>query len=142
MVGIDGRKMSKSYGNAIELGEGAETTTKKVMGAVTDPARKLPQGPGQPRGLRHLLPAQDLQRPRRPWPGWTQNCRTAGIGCVDCKKKLLERLGARPGAAARAARDAARAARATSTTWSSSAPRKARAEAERTMEQVRAAMKL
>ena len=84
--------MSKSYGNTIDLGESAESTTKKIMGAVTDPARKRRQDPGQPGGVRHLLPAQGLQR-RRDTVAWVdQNCRTAGIGCVDCKKKLLERL--------------------------------------------------
>src|SRR3990170_3978128 len=48
ILGTDGRKMSKSYGNTIELGESAEATTKKIMPAVTDPARKRRQDPGNP----------------------------------------------------------------------------------------------
>jgi tryptophanyl-tRNA synthetase len=91
ILGTDGRKMSKSYGNTIDLGESAESTTKKIMGMVTDPARKRRQDPGNPEvcGIYHLhrvYSAADTI----PWV--EQNCRTAGIGCVDCKKKLLERL--------------------------------------------------
>ena len=56
------------------------------------PGAEAAPGSGQPRRLRDLLPAQD----RRATPetiAWVDgNCRTAGIGCVDCKKKLLERL--------------------------------------------------
>src|SRR5919198_775779 len=91
VVGTDGRKMSKSYGNAIELGESAESTTRKIMGAVTDPARKRRQDPGNPEvcGIYYLhkiySEAETVQ--------WVDtNCRTAGIGCVDCKRKLLEKL--------------------------------------------------
>jgi tryptophanyl-tRNA synthetase len=91
VVGTDGRKMSKSYGNAIELGEGAESTTRKIMGMVTDPARKRRQDPGNPDvcGIYYLhkiySDADTVQ--------WVDvNCRSAGIGCVDCKRKLLERL--------------------------------------------------
>jgi tryptophanyl-tRNA synthetase len=91
VVGTDGRKMSKSYGNTIELGESAESTTKKIMGAVTDPARKRRQDPGNPDvcGIYYLhkiySDAETVQ--------WVDvNCRSAGIGCVDCKRKLLEKL--------------------------------------------------
>jgi tryptophanyl-tRNA synthetase len=91
VVGTDGRKMSKSYGNSIELGEPAESTRKKIMGAVTDPARKRRQDPGNPEvcGIfdLHKVYSDDAT------VAWVdQNCRSAGIGCVDCKKKLLERL--------------------------------------------------
>jgi tryptophanyl-tRNA synthetase len=92
VVGTDGRKMSKSYGNAVEVGEPVESTTKKIMGAVTDPARKRRQDPGNPEvcGIFYLhriySDAETI--------AWVDtNCRTAGIGCVDCKRKLLERLG-------------------------------------------------
>jgi len=91
VVGTDGRKMSKSYGNAIELGEPAESTRKKVMGAVTDPQRKKRQDPGNPEvcGIFYLHRIySDAET-----VAWVDtNCRTAGIGCVDCKKKLLEKL--------------------------------------------------
>jgi tryptophanyl-tRNA synthetase len=91
VAGTDGRKMSKSYGNAIDLGESAASTSKKIMGMVTDPARKRRQDPGNPEvcGIFYLhkiySDAETVQ--------WVDsNCRTAGIGCVDCKKKLLEKL--------------------------------------------------
>jgi tryptophanyl-tRNA synthetase len=92
VLGTDGRKMSKSYGNAIELGESAESTTKKIMGMVTDPARKRRQDPGNPDvcGIYYLHKVYSTPDT----VAWVdQNCRTAGIGCVDCKKKLLEKLG-------------------------------------------------
>ena len=91
VVGTDGRKMSKSYGNAIELGESAESTTKKIMGMVTDPARKRRQDPGNPEvcGIFYLHKIYSDPETVQ----WVdRNCRTAGIGCVDCKRKLLEKL--------------------------------------------------
>lgn len=140
VVGTDGRKMSKSYGNAIDLGEAAESTRKKIMGAVTDPQRKRRQDPGNPDvcGIFYLHKIySDAET-----CGWVDtNCRTAGIGCVDCKKKLLERL--EPEQARMQERREALLAR----------PRdlddlvqlgnqRARARAQATMAQVRAAMKL
>jgi tryptophanyl-tRNA synthetase len=91
VLGTDGRKMSKSYGNAIDLGESAESTTKKIMGMVTDPARKLRKDPGNPEvcGIYYLHKVYSTPDTVE----WVDtNCRTAGIGCVDCKKKLLEKL--------------------------------------------------
>ncbi len=140
VVGTDGRKMSKSYGNAIELGEPAESTTKKIMGAVTDPARKRRQDPGNPEvcGIFYL---HRIYSDAATCAWVDENCRTAGIGCVDCKKRLLERLvphqeGLREKREALLARpdyvyDVVR-----------DGNRRARAEAARTMEQVRDAMKL
>ncbi|HSB21414.1 MAG TPA: tryptophan--tRNA ligase [Anaeromyxobacteraceae bacterium] len=91
VVGTDGRKMSKSYGNSIELGEGAESTARKIMGAVTDPARKRRQDPGNPDvcGIFYL---HKIYSPPEVVAWVDRECRTAGIGCVDCKKKLLESL--------------------------------------------------
>ena len=91
IVGTDGRKMSKSYGNSIDLGESAESTTRKIMGAVTDPARKLRKDPGNPDvcGIFYLHKVHSTPETI----SWVDtNCRTAGIGCVDCKKRLLESL--------------------------------------------------
>jgi tryptophanyl-tRNA synthetase len=91
ILGTDGRKMSKSYGNTIDLGEPAESTTKKIMGAVTDPARKRRQDPGNPElcGIGHLHKVYS-DAATNAWVD--QGCRTAGIGCVECKRKLLETL--------------------------------------------------
>jgi tryptophanyl-tRNA synthetase len=91
ILGTDGRKMSKSYGNTIDLGESAESTRKKIMAAMTDPARKRRQDPGNPDVCGIFYLHKVTSDPDT--VAWVDaNCRTAGIGCVDCKKKLLERL--------------------------------------------------
>ncbi|MBI2216384.1 MAG: tryptophan--tRNA ligase [Candidatus Rokubacteria bacterium] len=89
--GTDGRKMSKSYGNTIELADTAETITKKVRPMMTDPARKRRTDPGNP----DVCPVFDLHRiftpdADREWAA--AGCRTAGIGCLDCKDVLLKHL--------------------------------------------------
>jgi tryptophanyl-tRNA synthetase len=140
VVGTDGRKMSKSYGNAIELGESIESTTKKIMGAVTDPARKRRQDPGNPEvcGIYYLH--RIYSSPET--VAWVdQNCRTAGIGCVDCKKKLLERL-APDQERLRERREALLARPKDVEDLVQLGTRKAREVAQRTMSEVRAAMKL
>jgi tryptophanyl-tRNA synthetase len=91
ILGLDGRKMSKSYGNAVELGEDPEQARKRIMVAVTDPARKRRHDPGHP----EICPIYHLHRAYSP-PERVElvdrECRSAGIGCVDCKKMLLENL--------------------------------------------------
>jgi tryptophanyl-tRNA synthetase len=89
--GTDGRKMSKSYGNAIYLSDSAQTLRDKVRPMVTDPARKRRSDPGNP----DVCPVFDLHRiftppADREWAA--EGCRTAGIGCLDCKGKLLEHM--------------------------------------------------
>jgi tryptophanyl-tRNA synthetase len=140
ILGTDGRKMSKSYGNAIDLGESAEATTKKVMPMVTDPARKRRTDPGEPDvcpvGFLHKVTssAQTME--------WVyQGCRTAAIGCVDCKKKLLETLNPQQ-EAMRERREALLARPSEVDELVQLGIQKARAVAARTMEEVRAAMKL
>jgi tryptophanyl-tRNA synthetase len=89
--GTDGRKMSKSYGNAIYLSDSAETVREKIRPMVTDPARKRRSDPGNP----DICPVFDLHRIFTPPAGreWAAHgCRTAGIGCLDCKAKLLEHM--------------------------------------------------
>jgi tryptophanyl-tRNA synthetase len=140
IVGTDGRKMSKSYGNTIDLGESAESTSKKVMAAVTDPARKRRQDPGNPEvcGIFYLHKVySDADT-----IGWVDgNCRTAGIGCVDCKKKLLEKLLPEQ-ERMRARREALLARPKDVDDLVQLGTKKARAAADRTMAEVRAAMKL
>jgi tryptophanyl-tRNA synthetase len=140
IVGTDGRKMSKSYGNAIDLGESVDSTTKKIMAAVTDPARKRRQDPGNPEvcGIFYLHKVYSEPQTVQ----WVdQNCRTAGIGCVDCKRKLLEKL-APAQERLRARREALLARPKDLDDLVQLGIGKARAVAQRTMEEVRAAMKL
>ena len=140
VVGTDGRKMSKSYGNAIELGESAESTTRKIMGMVTDPARKRRQDPGNPEvcGIFYLHKVYSDATTVE----WVDvNCRTAGIGCVDCKRKLLEKLGPDQ-ERLRARREAILARPRDLDDLVRLGTRKARDAAEKTMSEVRAAMKL
>src|SRR6266852_44457 len=91
ILGLDGRKMSKSYGNAVELGEDPEIARKRIMVAVTDPARKRRHDPGHP----EICPIYHLHRsysPQETVELVDRECRSAGIGCVDCKKMLLLNL--------------------------------------------------
>jgi tryptophanyl-tRNA synthetase len=89
--GTDGRKMSKSYGNAIYLSDTAEEIAAKVRPMVTDPARKRRRDPGNP----DVCPVFDLHRiftPDGPREEAAVGCRTAGIGCLDCKAILLDHM--------------------------------------------------
>jgi len=89
--GTDGRKMSKSYGNAIYLSDSAEDVVKKVKPMTTDPARKRRSDPGNP----EVCPVFDLHEiftPAADRERCATGCRTAGIGCLDCKGVLLEHL--------------------------------------------------
>jgi tryptophanyl-tRNA synthetase len=91
--GTDGRKMSKSYGNAIYLSETEDETAKKVMGMVTDPARKLKTDPGDP----DICPLQQIHKLVGEAAGvaeWDRCCRVAECGCVAHKRKLVEDLNA------------------------------------------------
>jgi len=90
VLGLDGEKMSKQTGNLIELAITAEETTKKIMSAITDPSRKFRSDPGNPEvcnvyRLHGYFNAAETE-------GIGQACRTAKIGCVDCKKLLAERM--------------------------------------------------
>jgi tryptophanyl-tRNA synthetase len=140
ILGTDGRKMSKSYGNTIDLGEPAEATRKKIMGMVTDPARKLRKDPGNPDvcGIFYLHKVtSDAET-----VSWVdQNCRNAGIGCVDCKKKLLEKLLPQQDEM-RARREALLQKPKDVDDLVQLGTRKAREVAARTMDEVRTAMKL
>jgi tryptophanyl-tRNA synthetase len=89
--GTDGRKMSKSYGNDIELADSPETIRGKVRPMVTDPARKRRTDPGNP----DICPVFDLHKiftPAAERETVATNCRTAGWGCLDCKDVLLKHM--------------------------------------------------
>jgi tryptophanyl-tRNA synthetase len=89
--GTDGRKMSKSYGNAVLLKDPPEVVREKIRPMVTDPARKRRTDPGTP----EICPVFDLHKafsPKESQQWAAQGCRTAGIGCLDCKGRLLEHL--------------------------------------------------
>lgn len=89
--GLDGRKMSKSYNNGLGLTEDEKSLSKKIKGMPTDPQRIRREDKGDPNRCNvftyHKLfsTAQDLS-----WV--TEGCTTAGIGCGDCKGRLLENV--------------------------------------------------
>ena len=91
MPGLDGQKMSKSYGNTINLREDAESVTRKVRTMQTDPARVRRTDPGEPERcpvwqLHAIYSGEDTL-------AWVQQgCRSAGIGCLECKQPVLEAI--------------------------------------------------
>jgi tryptophanyl-tRNA synthetase len=89
--GLDGRKMSKSYGNAITLSESDVDIRAKTKVMVTDPARKRRTDPGNP----DVCPVYDWHKlfSSPPTLEWAANgCRTAGIGCIECKSAMADNL--------------------------------------------------
>jgi tryptophanyl-tRNA synthetase len=89
--GLDGRKMSKSYGNAITLSESDDDIRKKTKVMVTDPARKRRTDPGNP----DVCPVYDWHKlfsPQETLDWAAHGCRTAGIGCIECKSKMADHL--------------------------------------------------
>jgi len=85
--GTDGRRMSKSLGNTVEISASPEEIRQKLMPAFTDPARKRRSDPGNPEicaiytYYQKFLPAETEQT--------AEECRSAARGCVDCKKRLI-----------------------------------------------------
>jgi tryptophanyl-tRNA synthetase len=89
--GTDGRKMSKSYGNAILLSESDDSIRARTKVMVTDPARKRRTDPGNP----DICPVYDWHKlfsPQDTLDWAAQGCRTAGIGCIECKAAMAENL--------------------------------------------------
>jgi tryptophanyl-tRNA synthetase len=87
LPGTDGRKMSKSYGNTIDLTDVPEAVEKKIARMQTDPARVRRSDKGEPTrcpvwSLHRVFSDMDTQN------GVAESCRSAAIGCVDCKKRL------------------------------------------------------
>ena len=89
--GLDGTKMSKSYGNAIFMREEPADVTKKVRTMQTDPARVRRSDPGNP----EMCPVWGLHgiysdEPTKQWV--VHGCTTAGIGCLDCKQPVIDAI--------------------------------------------------
>ncbi|MDO9273395.1 MAG: tryptophan--tRNA ligase [Rugosibacter sp.] len=89
MPGLDGQKMSKSYGNTIALREDAESITKKIRTMQTDPQRVRRTDPGDPDKcpvwqLHQIYSDNEVKQ-------WVQTgCRSAGIGCIECKQPVID----------------------------------------------------
>ena len=96
LPGLDGAKMSKSYGNAIALREDAESVKKKIRTMPTDPARVKLTDPGDPDKCPvwqfHLVYTDDKTRE---WAA--KGCRSAGIGCLECKQPVIDAVLAEQG---------------------------------------------
>lgn len=90
--GVDGRKMSKSYDNAIFIGDNEETTAKKVQAMVTDPLKVRRGDPGRP----EICPVFGLWRFVNPLKldGIAEECRSGALGCVQDKRQFAEELNA------------------------------------------------
>jgi tryptophanyl-tRNA synthetase len=91
LPGLDGRKMSKSYANGIDLGEESKSIAKKIRAMPTDPQRVKREDAGDPQKCNvftyHKLFSTDSDQE------WViKGCTTAGIGCGDCKGKLIENM--------------------------------------------------
>lgn len=91
LPGLDGQKMSKSYGNSIALREDPDSLRKKIRTMPTDPARVRRTDPGDPARCPvwqfHLVYSDDATRE---WV--TQGCTSAGIGCLECKAPVAEAM--------------------------------------------------
>jgi tryptophanyl-tRNA synthetase len=89
LPGLDGQKMSKSYGNTIALRDDRDTVTKKIRTMPTDPARVRRTDPGNPDKCPvwqfHLVYSDDVTRE---WV--TKGCKSAGIGCLECKQPVID----------------------------------------------------
>jgi tryptophanyl-tRNA synthetase len=93
MPGLDGQKMSKSYGNTISLREDPESVAKKIRTMPTDPARVKRSDPGTPEicpvWSLHLIYSDEAKK------RWAHDgCTTAGIGCLECKQPVIDAINA------------------------------------------------
>ncbi len=91
LPGLDGQKMSKSYGNSIALREDKDSLTKKIRTMPTDPARVRRTDPGDP----EKCPVWQLHQvysdtPTKDWV--VRGCKSAGIGCLECKQPVIDAI--------------------------------------------------
>jgi tryptophanyl-tRNA synthetase len=91
LPGTDGRRMAKSYGNAIWLSEEVDSIREKVRNMMTDPQRVRRTDPGRPEVCPVFAYHRLFSQPDT--IAWSDNgCRTAGIGCIECKAAMAEGL--------------------------------------------------
>jgi tryptophanyl-tRNA synthetase len=90
ILGIDGRKMSKSYNNAIFISDTPEEITQKVKKSITDPMKIRKGDPGRP----EICPIFYLHKAFNPDESYEieENCRKGVLGCVDCKNRIAGKL--------------------------------------------------
>jgi len=141
VIGIDGvQKMGKSLNNHIEIAATPDETRLRVMQMVTDPARMKRTDPGNP-DVCNVFTMHKILSPKDEVEMINVECRRAGIGCVDCKKRLAENLNKNlePFRARRA-----EIGKNPDTVWDvlHDGARRARAIAEKTMDDVREAVQL
>jgi tryptophanyl-tRNA synthetase len=91
LLGIDGRKMSKSYNNAIYLSDSEAELAAKIEQMVTDPRRAYRKDPGDP-NVCNLFPYHRIHTEPTVVADIDAQCRRAGIGCRDCKQILVTRV--------------------------------------------------
>lgn len=91
IIGLDGQKMSSSNGNTLDIADGPDVIARKIKEMQTDPARKRRVDPGNPEvcpvwSFHKLYSTEETKQ-------WVQSgCTTAGIGCVDCKKPVIDAI--------------------------------------------------
>jgi tryptophanyl-tRNA synthetase len=91
LLGLDGRKMSKSYGNTIPLSASEADMTALILKMITDPNRKLLKDPGDPSKC-PVFSYHSIYSPPTRQAEISTLCQTAGIGCVACKRDLADRV--------------------------------------------------
>ncbi len=91
ILGTDTRKMSKTYGNAILLSDTAAEVWAKVKPMVTDPARERRTDPGNPE-ICNVFAYHKIFSEEETVKRVDTGCRTAGIGCIECKKWMYENM--------------------------------------------------
>ncbi len=94
LPGIDGRKMSKSYGNAIFISEEPDSVRKKIGSMVTDVERPRKQDPGDPEKRCVAFNLHKLYLPEERVREIVEDCKGARIGCVQCKRELADAVNA------------------------------------------------
>jgi tryptophanyl-tRNA synthetase len=91
ILGIDRRKMSKSYGNAIFLTDTDEDLNQKVGQMITDPQRAKRSDPGNP-SICNVFSFHEIYSPPETVADIDKKCRNADIGCVECKRLMADAL--------------------------------------------------